>query len=53
MRLDGDRRLFEAVLVYMGCMEALMYLHSFAKEFLTGNKPTLSTKFYQNWMLTY
>jgi hypothetical protein len=42
--LDDDRRPFEAVLVYMGCMEAMMYLHSFAKELLTG-KSTLSSPF--------
>jgi hypothetical protein len=40
--LNGDRSLFEAVLVYMGCMEAMMYLHRFAKELLAG-KPTLSS----------
>jgi hypothetical protein len=34
--LDGDRGVFEAVLMYMGCMEAMMYLYSFAKEFLSG-----------------
>lgn len=42
--LDGDRSLFEAVLVYMGCTEAMMYLHSFAKELLAG-KPTSSSIF--------
>lgn len=40
--LDGDRSLFEAVLVYMGCMEAMMYLYSFTKELLAG-KPTPSS----------
>jgi hypothetical protein len=35
---------FEVVLVYTGCMEAVMYLHSFAKEFLVG-KSTLSSIF--------
>jgi len=40
--LDGDRSVFEAVLVYMGCMEAMMYLHGFAEELLAG-KPTLSS----------
>ncbi|KAL1966245.1 hypothetical protein VTN77DRAFT_4598 [Rasamsonia byssochlamydoides] len=34
--LDGDRSLFEAVLVHMGCTEAMMYLHSFAQELLAG-----------------
>jgi hypothetical protein len=38
--LDNDRSLLEAVLVYMGCTEAMMYLHCFAKEFL-ASKPTL------------
>ena len=42
--LDDNRSLFEAVLVYMGCMEAMMYLHSFAEELLAG-KPTLSSIF--------
>lgn len=42
--MDGDRSLAEAVLVHMGCMEAMMYLHSFAKELLPG-KPTLSPMF--------
>lgn len=40
--LDGDRSLFDAVLMYMGCTEAMMYLHSFAKELLAG-KPTPSS----------
>ena len=40
--LSGDRSLFEAVLVYMGFTEAMMYLHSFAEELLAG-KPTLSS----------
>ena len=40
--LDGDRSLFEAVLVYMGFTEAMMYLHSFAEGLLAG-KPTLSS----------
>ena len=34
--LDGDPSLVEPVLVYMGCMEAMMYLHGFAKELLAG-----------------
>lgn len=38
--LDGDQSLFEAALVYMGCMEAMMYLQSFANELLVG-RPTL------------
>jgi hypothetical protein len=42
--LDGNRSLFEAVLVYMGCMEAMMYLYSFAQELLAG-KPTLLSIF--------
>ena len=42
--LNGDRSPLEAVLVYMGCMEAMMYLHSFAKELLVG-KSTLSSIF--------
>lgn len=42
--LDGDQSLAKAVLVYMGCMEAMMYLHSFAEELLSG-KPTLSSIF--------
>ena len=42
--LDGDRNLFEAALVYMGCLEAMMYLYGFAKEFFAG-KPTLSSLF--------
>jgi hypothetical protein len=42
--LDGDKSLFEAVLVYMGCMEAMMYLHSFTEELLAG-EPTLSSRF--------
>ena len=39
--LDDDRSPFEAVLVYMGCEEAMVYLHSFVKELLVG-KSTLS-----------
>jgi MYND finger len=39
--LDGDRSLFEAVLAYMECVEAMMCLHSFAKHLLVG-KSTLS-----------
>jgi hypothetical protein len=31
-----DRSVFEAILVFMGCMESMMYLYSFAKEFLAG-----------------
>ena len=42
--LDGDRSLAEAVLVYMGCMEAITYLYSFAEELLAG-KTTLSSLF--------
>ena len=38
--LDDDRGLAEAVLVYMGCMEARLYLHDFAQELLTGNSTT-------------
>ncbi len=34
--LDVEESLFDAVLVYMGCTEAMMYLYSFAKEFLAG-----------------
>ena len=40
--LDGDRRVSEAVLVHMGCMEAMMYLYSFANELLTGTSPLSS-----------
>ena len=39
---DGDRSPLEVVFVYMGCMEAMMYLYSFAKELLVG-KSTLSS----------
>jgi hypothetical protein len=42
--LGGNRSLFEAVLEYMGCMEAMMYLYSFAQELLAG-KPTLLSIF--------
>ena len=42
--LGGGRSPFEMVLVYIGCMEATMYLHSFAKELLVGNS-TLSSIF--------
>ena len=38
--LDGDRSLAEAVLVYMGSMEAMAYLHGFAKELMTGKPIT-------------
>lgn len=41
---NGDRSPLEAILVYMGCMEAMMYLHGFAKELLVG-KSTLSSIF--------
>ena len=34
--LNGDRSLAEAVLVYLGCGDAMTYLHSFAEELLTG-----------------
>ena len=37
--VDGDRSLAKAVVVYMGSLEALMYLHVFAKEIMAG-KPT-------------
>ena len=33
---DGDGNLAEAVLVYTGSVEAMMYLHSFADELLDG-----------------
>ena len=36
---DGDRSLVEAVLGYMGSMQAMIYLHRFAEEFMAG-KPT-------------
>ena len=42
--LDSDRSLAEAVLVYMGCVEAMMYLHGFAKELFAG-KPATSPIF--------
>lgn len=42
--LDGDRSVAEAVLVYMGCVEAMMYLYSFAEKLLAG-KSTLSSMF--------
>ena len=38
--LDDGRTSSEAVLVYMACMEAMIYLYSFAKELLAG-KPTI------------
>lgn len=50
--LDGDRSVAEAVLVYTGCTEALMYLQSFAKELLAGSptpprfSPILDTDFF-------
>ena len=34
--LNGDRSLAEAVLVYMGCSEAMRYLYRFAKELFNG-----------------
>jgi hypothetical protein len=40
--LGDNRSLFEAVLVFMGCMEAMMYLHSFAQELLAGKHTLLS-----------
>ena len=40
--LDGDRSVLEAVLVYVGCTAAMMYLHNFAEELLAG-KLTLSS----------
>lgn len=43
--LQGNRSLFEPVLVYMGCMEAMMYLYSFAKELLIGMFTLLSIYF--------
>ena len=42
--LGDNRSLFEAVLVCMGCMEAMMYLYSFAQELL-ASKPTLLSIF--------
>jgi len=42
--LDDNRSLFEPVLVYMGCMEAMMYLYNFVKELL-ASVPTLSSLF--------
>ena len=42
--LDGDRSLAEAVSVFMGCMEAMAYLHGFAKELMTG-KPIIPPMF--------
>ena len=41
-----DQGLFEAVLVYQGCTEAMMYLYSFAKE-LFGGKIFLSSIFWK------
>lgn len=37
VNLNGDRSVFEAVLMYMGCSEAMMYLHRFSEELLTGS----------------
>lgn len=37
--LNTDQRTFEAVLMWGSCTDALMYLHSFAKELLIGNQP--------------
>jgi hypothetical protein len=34
--LDSDQSIFEAALVFMACMEAMMYLQSFANELLVG-----------------
>lgn len=34
--LGDNRSLLEPVLVYMGCMEAMMYLYVFVKELLAG-----------------
>ena len=39
LRLDKNRRVFEAGLVRMGCMEVMMYLHPFANEHLAGISP--------------
>ena len=38
--LDGDRSLAEAVVVYRGCMEAMAYLHGFAKQLMAGKPVT-------------
>ena len=43
--LDDNRSLFEPVLVYIGCMEAMMYLYSFVKELLAGISTLSSTYF--------
>jgi hypothetical protein len=40
--LDDNRSLLEPVLVYMGCMETMMYLYSFFKEIL-ASMSTLSS----------
>lgn len=48
--LDGDRSPTVAVLVYMGCMEARMYLHSFAEELFAG-KPLYRPHSFPNWIL--
>jgi len=50
IRLEGDPWAFEAVLVYMGCMETMMYLHSFAEELLAGKPPSSHIV---SWILTY
>jgi hypothetical protein len=42
--LGDNRSLFEAALVHMWCMEAVMYLHIFARELL-AIKPTLLSIF--------
>lgn len=49
--LDCDRSLAEAVLVYMGCMEAMMYLHGFAEKLLAG-KLTFCPCSLLDWILT-
>ena len=38
--LEDNRSLFEAVLVFGSCTEAMMYLHGFAKELLIGEPHT-------------
>ena len=38
--LDGDRSLAEAVVVYRGCLEAMAYLHGFAKQLMAGKPIT-------------
>ena len=42
--IDGDQSLAKAAVVYMGSLEALMYLHGFAKEIMAG-KPTTPPMF--------